>query len=94
MKRTCPALVESNFPYSAPRVSVFLDQASLIVDVLAKHSLLKVSSGKIEAGLGVYLAPHDFRRGVAFRDVPCRRSQHSRTMFGARGIYCKNAGPA
>lgn len=52
MKRRFPALAESKRPYSAPRVSVFLHRTNPIIDAYARHSLLKVSSGKIEAGLG------------------------------------------
>jgi hypothetical protein len=67
MKPRYPALGESKLPYSAPpRVSVFLDRTNLIIDAYARHSLLKASSERIEAGLGVYFAPCDFRPARSF----------------------------
>jgi hypothetical protein len=50
MKRRYPALVERKLLYSPPRVSVFPD-INLIIDAYAMHSLLEVTSGRIEAGL-------------------------------------------
>jgi len=87
MKRRYPALVESKLPYSAPpRVSVFLDRTNLIIDAYARHSLLKVSSGRIEAGLGLTSRPTISGGREVFRGLLWRCRRHWQTMFGASRI--------
>jgi len=71
MKRACPSPVESSSSTGSAPSFQFYQPSCLRVDKqLGKSTsniLIKISSGRIQAGLGLHLAHYDFRRA---RGIP------------------------
>jgi len=94
MKRTCPGLVKSKRPRSAPLRFSFSRSAYLRLHVFAGKFLHNILSGRIEAGLGVHLAPDDFRRARGILRFALAMLAALANHAWSMGTYCTNAGSA
>lgn len=93
MKRTCPALVKGKRPRSDPPPR-FSRSAYLRLRVFAGKFLRNILSGRNEAGLGVHLAPDDFRRERGILRFALAMLAALVNHAWSMGTYCTNAGSA
>jgi len=95
MQRRCPGVVKSKRPRSAPLPRFCVSRSAYLrLHVFAGKSLRNILSGRIEAGLGVHLAPDDFRRARGILRFALAMLAALANHAWSMGTYRTNAGSA